>query len=316
MAEEILKRTLKGKRILLTGGFGFLGEYVYRALLAARADPKDIFRPRHAEMDLTRWENCKTVVQGAEIVIHLAARVGGIGYNQRNPGKIFYENILMGVQLMEAARIAGVSKYAQVGTVCAYPRVTPTPFVEDSLWDGYPEDTNAPYGVAKKALLVQAQAYRQQYGFDAIYLLPTNLYGPGDNFDPEDSHVIPALIRKCVEATQAGTHEIVLWGSGEPSREFLFVEDCAEGIVLATERYDGRDPVNLGSGTEISIRSLAEMVARECNFRGTIAFDPTKPDGQPRRFLDTSRALKFGFKARTSLRDGLQKTVAWYLSSR
>ncbi len=316
MAPEILSRTLAGKRILLTGGFGFLGEYVHRALLAAHVDPRDITRPRHAEMDLTRWESCRKAVEGVEIVIHLAARVGGIGYNQRNPGKIFYENILMGVQLMEAARLAGVSKYVQVGTVCAYPRITPVPFVEDSLWDGYPEETNAPYGVAKKALLVQAQAYRQQYGFNAIYLLPTNLYGPGDNFDPEDSHVIPALIRKCVEAVRAGKEEILLWGSGRPSREFLFVEDCAEGIVLAAERYDGREPVNLGSGTEVSIRSLAEMIARECNFHGSISFDPTKPDGQPRRFLDTSRALQFGFKARTSLPDGLKETVAWYLDNR
>jgi GDP-L-fucose synthase len=255
-------------------------------------------------------------VEGLVAVILLAARVGGIGYNRRNPGLIFYDNIIMGVQLMEAARLAGVQKFVQVGTVCAYPRVVPVPFREDTLWDGYPEETNAPYGIAKKALLVQAQAYRTQYGFNAIFLLPTNLYGPGDNFDSEDSHVIPALIRKCVEAVISGNNEIVVWGSGTPSREFLYVEDCAEGILLATEKYDGLAPVNLGSGSEIGIRALAELIAEECGFKGNLRWDPTQPDGQPRLSLDTTRARKFGFEAHTQFREGLRKTIGWYRENR
>jgi GDP-L-fucose synthase len=276
----------------------------------------DTYAPRQNELNLLERESCLRAVEGIDVVIHLAARVGGIGYNRRNPGLIFYDNIMMGVQLMEAARKAGVQKFVQVGTVCAYPRVVPVPFHEDALWDGYPEETNAPYGIAKKALLVQAQAYRMQYGFNAIFLLPTNLYGPRDNFDPEDSHVIPALIRKCVEAVISGNNEIIVWGSGNPSREFLYVEDCAEGILLATESYDGAAPVNLGSGSEIGIRVLAELIAEECGFTGSFRWDPTQPDGQPRRSLDTTRARQFGFEARTSFREGLRKAVTWYRENR
>lgn len=303
---------LRGRRILLTGASGFLGGFVHEALLDKGLNPADISSPRHEELDFKKWEDCTRAVEDIDIVIHLAARVGGIGFNRRNQGLIFYENLIMGIQLMEAARLAGVSKFVQVGTVCAYPKMTPVPFREESLWDGYPEETNAPYGIAKKALLVQAQAYRSQYGFNAIYLLPTNLYGPRDNFDPEDSHVIPALIRKCVDAVRMGKKEIDAWGSGSASREFLYVEDCAEGIVLAAEGYDESAPVNLGSGTEISIRSLVGLIAEECGFHGTIRWDTTKPDGQPRRYLDTSRALQFGFKARTPFREGLRRTLSWY----
>lgn len=303
---------LAGKKILVTGAGGFLGTHVLGAMRARGLGSADIRAPSHKEMDLKVWEDCARAVEGVEVVIHLAARVGGIGYNRKNPGLIFFDNILMGVQLMEAARRAGVAKFVQVGTVCAYPKVVPVPFKETSLWDGYPEETNAPYGVAKKALLVQAQAYRTQYGFNAVYLLPTNLYGPGDNFDPEDSHVIPALVRKFVEAAESGVPEVTLWGSGTPSREFLYVEDCAQGILLATERYDGAEPVNLGSGSEVRISELAGLVAEACGFSGKIRWDATKPDGQPRRRLDTSRASTFGFSARTEFQEGLRKTVEWY----
>jgi len=303
---------LKGKRILVTGGAGFLGSHLLALMRARGFSVSDIYAPGRSDLDLLEPGNCARAVEGVDVVIHLAARVGGIGYNRRNPGLVFHDNITMGVQLMESARRAGVQKFVQVGTVCAYPRVVPVPFREDDLWEGYPEETNAPYGIAKKALLVQAQAYRLQYGFNAIFLLPTNLYGPGDNFDPEDSHVIPALIRKCVDAVMAGEQHIVVWGSGNPSREFLFVEDCAEGVLLAAERYDGSAPVNLGSGSEIGIRALAELIAEECGFKGTLRWDPTQPDGQPRRCLDTTRARQFGFAARTSFRDGLRKTIAWY----
>jgi GDP-L-fucose synthase len=250
-------------------------------------------------------------------VIHLAAKVGGIGFNRSNPAILFYDNIIMGAQLMEAARQSGVEKFVQIGTVCAYPKYTPVPFNEESLWDGYPEETNAPYGIAKKALLVQARAYREQYGFDAIYLLPVNLYGPRDNFDLESSHVIPALIRKCVEAVEKRKDEIVVWGTGKPSREFLYVDDCAEGILLATERYNDPDPVNLGSGKEIKIIELVELIAELAGFKGKIVWDNTKPDGQPRRCLDTEKAKnKFDFEAKTSLRDGLGKTIQWYKSNK
>jgi GDP-L-fucose synthase len=303
---------LKDKKILLTGASGFLGGFVHTALLNKGLNSADISAPRHEELDLKKWGDCTRAVGGIDIVIHLAAQVGGIGFNRRNQGLIFYENIIMGIQLMEAARLAGVGKFVQVGTVCAYPKMTRVPFREESLWDGYPEETNAPYGIAKKALLVQAQAYRFQYGFNAIYLLPTNLYGPGDNFDPEDSHVIPALIRKCVDAVRTGKKEIEVWGSGSASREFLYVEDCAEGIVLAAQGYDESAPVNLGSGTEISIRNLVELIAEECGFRGSIRWDATKPDGQHRRYLDTTRALQFGFRARTPFREGLRRTISWY----
>jgi len=303
---------LEGKKVLLTGGDGFLGHYVRRHLVDAGVRDEDIRIPHHVRDDLRIRENCDQAVQGVDLVIHLAASVGGIGYNQRNPGVLFYDNIIMGVQLMDAAYREGVEKFVQIGTVCAYPKVTPVPFREEDLWSGYPEETNAPYGVAKKALLVMAQAYRQQYGFNAIYLLPVNLYGPGDNFDPEDSHVIPALIRKCVDAGASGTGEITLWGTGEPTREFLFVEDCARGILQAARDYDEPEPVNLGSGQEISIRDLAVLIASLSGYGGTIQWDSGRPDGQPRRSLDTKRAAKFGFSARVGLEEGLARTVQWY----
>jgi GDP-L-fucose synthase len=250
------------------------------------------------------------------MVIHLAAVVGGIGANRENPGRFFYENAIMGIELMERARRAGVEKFVQIGTVCSYPKFTPVPFREDDIWSGYPEETNAPYGLAKKMLLVQGQAYRQQYGFDVIHLIPVNLYGPGDNFDPGSSHVIPALIKKCVDARDVGSDHIEVWGTGSASREFLYVDDAAEGIVLAAERYDGAEPVNLGVGREITIRELVELVARLTRFEGEIRWDASKPDGQPRRALDTSRARElFGFEARTSFEDGLQRTIEWYEAS-
>jgi GDP-L-fucose synthase len=248
-----------------------------------------------------------------EVVIHLAAVVGGIGANRENPGRYFYENLMMGAQLIEGARVNGVEKFVQVGTICAYPKFTPVPFKEDDLWDGYPEETNAPYGIAKKALLVQCQAYRDQYGTNAIYLLPVNLYGPGDNFDPNTSHVIPALIKKFVDAIESGARAVEVWGTGAATREFLYVDDAAEGIVLAAEAYDGRDPVNLGSGMEISIRELAGLVAEETGFRGEVVWDASKPDGQPRRALDVTRAERlFGFRARTGFMEGLRQTIEWY----
>lgn len=307
-----LSSHLTSKKILVTGGAGFLGRFVVKRLQERGVSPEAIRVPRSRDYDLRRWEACQRVVEGMDLVIHLAGKVGGIGYNRKYPAELLYDNALMGLQLMEAARQAGVRKFVVVGTVCAYPKFTPVPFREDDLWNGYPEETNAPYGLAKKLLLVQAQAYRQQYGFNAIYLLPANLYGPGDHFDLEDAHVIPVLIRKCVEAIQAGTSEIVCWGDGSPTREFLYVEDAAEGIVLAAERYDRPEPVNLGSGSEISIRELVELIARLTGFQGRILWDPTKPNGQPRRSLDTSRASAFGFKAKTPLEEGLRRTIAWY----
>ena len=307
---------LKGKKILLTGGDGFLGRYVKSELMANGVREEDIRIPHHEKNDLRIRENCEEAVHGMDLIIHLAASVGGIGFNRRNPGILFYDNIIMGVQLLEAARIFEVDKFIQIGTVCAYPKFTPVPFQEDYLWDGYPEETNAPYGVAKKALLVQAQAYREQYGLNAIYLLPVNLYGPGDNFDLEDSHVIPALIRKCVEAVEAGAGEISVWGTGKPTREFLYVEDCARGIVQAARYYDGPEPVNLGSGQEISIENLVKMIVRISGFEGNIRWDSTMPDGQPRRCLDTERAGKFGFTSQVSIEDGLTRTVHWYKENR
>ncbi len=308
---------LAGRKILLTGGAGFLGGFVREALLARGARAEDISIPRSRECDLRTAEGCRQAVAGQELVIHLAARVGGIGFNRRNPGALFHDNILMGVHLMEEARRAKVAKFVQVGTVCAYPKFTPVPFSEDDLWNGYPEETNAPYGVAKKALLVMAQSYRRQYGLDAIYLLPVNLYGPRDNFDLQDSHVIPALIRKCVDAADRGEKAISAWGTGSPTREFLYVEDCAEGIVRAAESYDGEAPVNLGSGMEVSIRDLTATVARLAGFSGDIQWDPSQPDGQPRRCLDTSRARDlFGFTARTPLETGLARTVRWFRENR
>lgn len=321
-----MSNDLKNKRILVTGGSGFLGSFVVSKLKERGC--KEIFVPRSKDYDLVQMEAVKRLYRDAkpDIVIHLAARVGGIGANRENPGKFFYENLMMGVQLMEVGRQVGIEKFVAIGTICAYPKFTPVPFKEEDLWNGYPEETNAPYGLAKKMLLVQAQAYRQQYGFNAIYLLPVNLYGPGDNFDPASSHVIPALIKKVFDAMyepdnpnkQKKPHEpITVWGTGKPTREFLYVEDAAEGIVLATEKYDKPEPVNLGAGFEISIKDLVELIAKLTNFNGEIIWDTTKPDGQPRRMLDTTRALKeFGFKAKTSLEEGLKKTIEWYRKQR
>jgi GDP-L-fucose synthase len=274
-----------------------------------------IFAPRSAEYNLTREEAVIRLFREAkpDILIHLAAVVGGIGANRENPGRFFYENLIMGALLMEQARLFGVKKFVAVGTICSYPKFTPVPFKEENLWDGYPEETNAPYGLAKKMMLVQSQAYRQQYGFNSIFLLPVNLYGPGDNFNPESSHVIPALIKKCVDATRSGEKEIIVWGTGKATREFLYVEDCAEAILLATEKYDKEDPVNIGAGFEISIKELAELIMELTQFRGRMVWDSSKPDGQPRRMLDTSRAFQeFGFKAKTQFHEGLKKTIEWY----
>jgi GDP-L-fucose synthase len=307
----------KEKRLVVTGGSGFLGSFVVDKLRARGY--QNIFVPRSSNYDLREQEMIARLYKDAkpQIVIHLAAVVGGIGANRANPGRFFYDNAVMGIQLMEYARRFGIDKFVAVGTICAYPKFAPVPFKEEELWNGYPEETNAPYGLAKKMMLVQAQAYRAQYGFNAIYLLPVNLYGPGDNFDLETSHVIPALIRKCVEAKENNDEQIVLWGDGSPTREFLYVEDAAEGIMLATERYDGSEPVNLGTGEEISILSLAQMIAAEVGFSGSIVWDTTKPNGQPRRCLDVSRAQRyFGFRAQYGLREGIAKTLAWFLAHR
>jgi GDP-L-fucose synthase len=306
---------LTSKRILVTGGRGFLGSHLLRVLRDGASG--SIVAPSREEFDLTREADIERLFDSVrpEVVIHLAAVVGGIGANMAEPGRFFYENALMGIQLIEAARKYSVAKTVVLGTICAYPKFTPVPFSEDELWNGYPEDTNAPYGIAKKALLVQCQSYRRQYGMSAIFLLPVNLYGPGDNFDPRSSHVIPALIRKCLEARASGAKEIVLWGDGTPTREFLYVADAARGILLATHSYDGAAPVNLGSGAEISIRDLAEKIARLTGFMGTIRWDPSKPNGQPRRCLDVSRAeAEFGFRATTTLEKGLEETIEWYSS--
>jgi len=292
-----------------------LGSFVIKKLLKKGVPEKNIFIPRSESLDLRKWENCMKAASGRNIVIHLAGNVGGIGLNREKPGELLYDNIMMGVQLLEAARLSGVEKFVAIGTVCAYPKFTPVPFKESDLWNGYPEETNAPYGLAKKVLLVQAQSYRQQYGFNAIYLLPVNLYGPGDNFDPKSSHVIPALIRKAAEAKKLNKKHIDVWGSGSASREFLYVEDAAEGIVLATERYDKPEPVNLGAGREIKIKDLVEIICGLMKFEGKVSWDKSKPDGQPRRCMDVSRAAKeFGFKARTDFNRGLIKTIDWYVS--
>ena len=308
---------LTTKQIVLTGGAGFLGSWVHRTLLDRGVPERQIFVPRSESLDLRQWENCEQAVDGRDVVIHLAGNVGGIGYNREHPGELFYDNLMMGVQLMEAARLAGVEKFVAIGTVCAYPKFTPVPFAESALWDGYPEETNAPYGLAKKMLLVQAQAYRQQYGFNAIYLLPVNLYGPEDNFDPSSSHVIPALIRRIAEAMDAGKDEVVVWGTGAASREFLYVEDAAEGIVRASECYNSAEPMNIGAGREITIRDLVTTISRLLGYKGRITWDATKPDGQPRRMLDTSRAEReCGFRAKVTAEDGLRRTIEWYRSVR
>jgi len=308
---------LASKRITVTGGAGFLGTQVVRKLKDSGCH--NIFVPRSRDYNLVDNEAVKRLYRDSrpDVVIHLAAVVGGIGANRQNPGKFFYDNLMMGIQMMEIGRLSGIDKFVAIGTVCAYPKFTPVPFKEKDLWNGYPEETNAAYGLAKKMLLVQAQAYRQQYGFSAIYLIPVNLYGPGDNFDPESSHVIPALIKKCTDAIEAGDEEIVVWGTGKATREFLYVEDAAEGIVLAAERYDKTDPINLGAGIEISISDLVDLIAKLAGFKGRITWDTLKPDGQPRRCLDTSKAEReFGFKARTGFEEGLRKTIEWYKQKR
>lgn len=300
-------------RVVVTGGAGFLGSFVVEKLQARGC--REIFVPRSADYDLRDRDAIRRLYAETrpEVVIHLAAVVGGIGANRDNPGRFFYDNAVMGIELIEQARQAGVRKFVATGTICAYPKFTPIPFHEDDLWSGYPEETNAPYGLAKKMMLVQTQAYRAQYGFNGIFLLPVNLYGPRDNFDLQTSHVIPALIRKCAEARKEGRSEIILWGDGTPTREFLYVEDAAEGILLATERYDGDLPVNLGTGEEIAIRDLAQVVAKEVGFAGEIVWDTSKPNGQPRRCLDVTRAKQlFGFAAAHDLRSGIAKTVAWF----
>jgi len=308
---------LPNKRIVVTGAAGFLGRHLIARL--RKVGCENIFDPSHKKYDLTHPDAIERMFDEhrPEVLIHLAAAVGGIGANRANPGRFFYENAIMGIQLIEVARRRGLEKTVVLGTICAYPNFTPVPFREEELWNGYPEETNAPYGLAKKVLLVQCQSYREQYGMNAIFLLPVNLYGPGDNFDLDSSHVIPALIRKCLEAAEAGREEIVLWGDGSPTREFLYVEDAAEGIVLATEQYDKSDPVNLGSGMEISIRDLATTIAEMTGFAGRIVWDTNQPNGQPRRRLDVSRAEReFGFRAATPFEAGLRKTIDWYVSSR
>ena len=308
---------LTEKRIAVTGGAGFLGARVVEKLRAAGA--KEVFIPRSRDYDLTDMAAVRRFYADArpQVVIHLAAVVGGIGANRANPGKFFYDNLMMGAQLMEEGRKSGVEKFVAAGTICAYPKFAPVPFKEDDLWNGYPEETNAPYGLAKKMLLVQAQAYRAQYGFNAIYLLPVNLYGPGDNFKPESSHVIPALIKNFTAAAEAGQKELTVWGTGKATREFLYVDDCAQAVCLAAARYDKPEPVNIGAGFEITIKDLAGVIARLTGFTGKINWDTSKPDGQPRRMLDTGRAFaEFGFKAKTNFEEGLKKTIEWYRQNR
>ncbi|MHB1275747.1 MAG: GDP-L-fucose synthase family protein [Candidatus Humimicrobiaceae bacterium] len=307
---------LTQKKIIVTGGAGFLGKFVVEKLKERHC--KEIFIPLIKDYDLRNSDDIKRMYKDADaqIVIHLAASVGGIGANRENPGSFFYDNLIMGIQMMELARLSGIEKFLALGTICAYPKLTPIPFKEEDLWNGYPEETNAPYGLAKKMLLVQSQAYRSQYNFNSIFLLPVNLYGPGDNFDPKTSHVIPAQIKKFYEAKINNSDEVIVWGTGKATREFLYVEDCAEAIVLATEKYDKPDPVNIGAGFEISIRDLAFKIKEKIGFNGEIVWDKTKPDGQPRRSLDTTRALKeFGFKAKINFDVGLEKTIQWYIKN-
>lgn len=305
---------LTKKKILITGAHGFLGKHLIGHLQDLGIPSKNLFLPIAKDLDLRTLNACKKAIKGQDIVIHLAAKVGGIGFNQKAPGELFYDNAIMGIQLMETARKEGVEKFVALGTICCYPKFTPVPFKEENIWDGYPEETNAPYGLAKKMLLVQSQAYRSQYGFNAIFLMPVNMYGPGDNFNPQSSHVIPAIIKKCIDAKKKKAKKIILWGTGKATREFLYVEDAARGIVLATEKYDKAEPVNLGSGKEISIKDLAKLVKELTGFKGKIEWDKSRPDGQPRRCLDTSRAKKeFGFEAKTDFKKGLKKTIEWYL---
>jgi GDP-L-fucose synthase len=304
-----------GKNIIVTGGAGFLGTRVVKQILQS-GKPDRLYIPRSKDTDLRKWDKCVYAVKDMDIVIHLAADVGGIGYNQEHPGRLFYDNAIMGIQIIEAARQEGVEKVVIVGTVCAYPKYTVSPFDENDLWNGYPEETNAAYGLAKKMLLVQAQAYRQEYGFNAIYLLPVNLYGIGDNFDPKNSHVIPALIKKFIEAKKNKEPSVTVWGSGDATREFLYVDDCARGIVLATEKYNKPEPVNLGSGVDITICHLAEQIKELTGYKGGIIWDSTKPDGQPRRKLSVNRAKEeFGFESYIKFNDGLKRTIDWYLET-
>ncbi|MGC1248877.1 MAG: GDP-L-fucose synthase [Spirulinaceae cyanobacterium] len=304
---------LSNQRILVTGGAGFLGRQVVHQLCQAGAKAEKISVPRSQDCDLRSLKQCQKAVAQQDIVIHLAAHVGGIGLNREKPAELFYDNLMMGAQLIHCAYEAGVEKFVCLGTICAYPKFTPVPFTEDDLWAGYPEETNAPYGIAKKALLVQLQAYRQQYGFDGIYLLPVNLYGPEDNFDPSSSHVIPALIRKVYEAKQKGDHQLAVWGDGSPTREFLYATDAAKGIVMATQKYNGAEPVNLGTNHEISIKELVELICELMDFTGEIIWQTDQPNGQPRRCLDTQRAKQeFGFQAQTDFRQGLKQTIEWY----
>ena len=314
-----MSNEIKSKRIMVTGGYGFLGTYLVQKL--RKRGCSNIFIPKFEDYDLVQMEAVRRVYQDArpDIVIHLAAQVGGIGANQKNQGKFFYDNLMMGAQLMEIGRQIGIEKFVGLGSICCYPKFTPVPFKEETLWNGYPEETNAPYGLAKKMLLVQSQASRSQYGFNSIFLMPVNLFGPGDNFNPNTSHVIPALIKKCFDAQikrlspQGTVPEITVWGTGKPTREFLYVEDAAEGILLATEKYDKSEPVNLGAGFEITIKDLVELIVKLTGFKGKIIWDHSKPDGQPRRMLDTSKAFKeFGFKAKTNFEEGLKKTIEWY----
>jgi len=304
------------KAILVTGGAGFLGSNLVSQLKEKVEDPSQIKIPRSKDLDLRNWDNCLKVLDDVDIVIHLAAKVGGIGYNQTHPAELFYDNAIMGIQLLELARRKDIEKFVIVGTVCAYPKFTPVPFREDEIWNGYPEETNAPYGLAKKMLLVQSQAYREQYGFNSIYLIPVNLYGPGDNFNPESSHVIPALIKKFVDAKSNGEKEVEIWGTGNASREFIYVEDAARAISLATEKYNSKDPINIGSGKEITIKELVALISEEVGYKDKIKWDKNKPDGQPRRCLDITKAKNaFDFEAKVPIEEGIKKTIDWYIKN-